>query len=103
MMTGWPTPWDSFWITTRVTPSVDPPGGNGTIRRMGRLGYGWACAVNANASSTIHKSIGLRTRMLHGERPAPDLGVEQGGEFARAAEPHRHAGLFERGDRLGVG
>ena len=43
---------DSFWLKTRAVVSTGPPGGNGTMKRTGRLGHdseanaasGWAAA-----------------------------------------------------------
>src|SRR5262245_32478654 len=43
--TCWPQISDSFAATIRPTPSVPPPGGNGTTRRTTREGQAWASAV----------------------------------------------------------
>src|SRR5207245_4933123 len=62
MTTGWPRPSENFWTTTRATLSLDPPGGNGTTKRIGRLGYGspdlaegaCACSPSAHVIPAMH-------------------------------------------------
>jgi len=51
MMTGWPRPSENFCTTTRATLSLAPPGGNGTIRRIGAARIVCACRSEAQAKS----------------------------------------------------
>src|SRR3954454_12420184 len=62
--TDWPSAADNFSATRRAATSVEPPGGNGTKARTGRLGQAWACAGsrwsdNAIARATARR-IGIR-------------------------------------------
>src|SRR5687768_217319 len=54
--TGWPQPSESFCATVREMMSVPPPGGNGTMRRTGRLGYACAAVSEAALSSAIEST-----------------------------------------------
>src|SRR3954466_11088055 len=50
MMNGWPRISAILGVTVRATMSVPPPGGNGTMTRIGLDGEGCASALLASAS-----------------------------------------------------
>jgi hypothetical protein len=41
-MIGWPSVSLIFGASMRITVSMPPPAGNGTMARIGRVGYDWA-------------------------------------------------------------
>src|SRR5450755_3044660 len=59
MVTGWPRRSPSFGAMIRTVASVDPPGGNVTITRIGFAGQaasGWAGAALAATSAAAVKA-----------------------------------------------
>src|SRR3954452_15865585 len=104
--TGWPQCSLMRWPTKRAMRSVGPPGGNGTMMRIGRLGKfaaalesdcaatGADAAMNATNAST--KRSTLRTLVeLHADRLDPlragfGLRLDKGAELFRALA---HAGF----------
>src|SRR2546423_14561476 len=56
MMTGCPRRGESFSPTARATMSTPPPGGNGTMNRIGREGYGCAWAMLAKRRSAAQST-----------------------------------------------
>src|SRR6266849_7939952 len=104
MTTGWPRPSENFWTTTRATLSLDPPGGNGTTRRIGRIGYVWACSASANAIPAMHAA--KRTRLRRRTRPLASAEFVSDDQAAFHHEPDSfHFGdVLERvsGDRNDV-
>src|SRR5574339_376943 len=59
--TGCPSSVESPCATARATPSVPPPGGNGTINLIGWVGHDWAPAVPAaKASARAQAEISCR-------------------------------------------
>src|SRR5262249_7535635 len=74
-----------------------PPGGNGTTRMMGRLGYGWATAGDAATPSIATNAA------VHAYRPAPaSMRLLLGLDAHRLDQigPHRHLAIDQRGIRL---
>src|SRR5258706_12652868 len=58
----------------RAAVSVEPPGGNGTIRETGRVGNGWAAALAASADSAMAaKKLFIYPPLSGGERRRPFL------------------------------
>src|SRR6516165_12122052 len=50
---GLPSRSDNHWPTKRATMSVVPPGVNGTIKWIGRVGYTCALAICERPESTL--------------------------------------------------
>src|SRR3954471_24244945 len=64
---GWPRYSDNFAVKARETRSVPPPGGYGTIQRIGLLGQVFACArilVGASAQSVRMKTAVQRGNLI---------------------------------------
>src|SRR6266851_1431040 len=57
MMIGWPSRGDSFSPSARATMSTPPPGGKGTMKRIGLAGY---CAAACVAANTRHAAANQR-------------------------------------------
>src|SRR5687767_2119429 len=55
MTIDWPSRSPSFCATMRATMSVEPPGGKGTIRRIGFAGQAWADAAPGCSSAAAHR------------------------------------------------
>src|SRR5580765_2746376 len=62
MITGWPSCWPSGCAKMRAPSSAAPPGGNGTIRRIGLFGY-CASEEEQTSAATTAASI-LRMALL---------------------------------------
>src|SRR5215831_15919306 len=78
---GWPVCSASLEDTMRVTTSAGPPGGKGTIQRIGFDGNDCACA--ACASSAAQKKIAAFIAAIVAARPR--LTAAEAAEAARAA------------------
>jgi len=52
-ITCWPNSSESFWAIGRAVVSVPPPTAKPTIMRTGLVGYSWAAAGAAAASSAV--------------------------------------------------
>src|ERR1700731_861155 len=61
-MTDWPSRSLSHCAMMRPTMSVLPPAGNGTMKRMGRLGQDWARAGRARAEAPVRAARRRRLR-----------------------------------------
>src|SRR5918995_7153153 len=91
--TGCPRACPSGWAKMRAPSSAAPPGGNGTIRRTGLLGY-WACAEAQSTPSAIAARkflMSLPVARVDGIQLALQRGecVVAGALFGRAAFAHR--------------
>src|SRR5260221_10961904 len=78
--TGWPSRGASFSPTARATMSTPPPGGNGTMKRIGRDGYccDWAIPL-AMRRSAAQSSLCIDLLCLEGldQRHDVALGVRK--------------------------
>src|ERR1035438_4061241 len=74
MITPWPHLAPSFWATMRAPVSVPPPGGNGTIRVTGRVGY----APCADTAPVTDSSIAAKRLLFMGISVEWEGGFESG-------------------------
>src|ERR1051325_5124846 len=96
MITGWPSDGRIASPMMRAAVSVDPPGGNGTIRVTGRDGNACACAwlVTRAANAASAAAANIRTLGLSSSRhPESTASVELGGEAARLQSERGRNGL----------
>src|SRR5690242_6252435 len=85
--TGWPSASESFGAKMRPTRSGPPPGGNGTRRRIGCVGY-CASASQAKTASTSAKTLAI-TESVPGLADSVEVHL-----------PHLKIPLARRHDRL---
>src|SRR5688500_20198327 len=55
---GWPSALSTSFAMALALASVAPPGGNGTISRIGRVGHA-CCAPTSAAMNTPHASVAM--------------------------------------------
>src|SRR5512144_2148605 len=78
-ITGCPSSAEIPCATARATPSVPPPGGNGTINLIGWVGHDCAPAVPAAQASARARAETTRRRWLMALLLVPCDGGAQGG------------------------
>src|ERR1051325_1827089 len=96
MITGWPSDGRIASPMMRAAGSVEPPGGNGTIRVTGRDGNACACAwlVTRAANAASAAAANIRTIGFSSSRnPESTASVELGGEAARLQAERGRNGL----------
>src|ERR1044072_1588440 len=92
--TCWPSVRDKYSPSTRAATSVEPPAGNGTMKRTGRVGHSCAQTCTgarisaSNAIKTRRLVIGKAPALEHDpEKHVPRSGMDTGFR-KRSCSPH---------------